>query len=328
MTTLLSCAPPRFVRLTADEYFADPCQTPSLSASIARKLVGESPRHAYAAHPRLGGKAQKVTKAMNAGSIMHSLLLDGGKGIVECHYDNFKTKAAQNDRDQAIAEGKTPITSIDLAEARKVAAILKGKLAASQMVFDGEHEIVALWTETADDGTIVPCRAMMDHWSFARAMIDDLKTSESADPGKIARSIADKGYDIQAAAYNSAATKIHPELIGRVQVSFGFCELEDPYATTVIERGRAGSFYELGEMRWRRAINTWAWCTTNARWPEYASARIKHLDLPPYVMQRELDIQACGTDYAEAMRERASARTPPAPMAVNDDGYADDAGLF
>jgi len=328
MTTLLSCDPPRFVRLTADEYFADPCVTPSLSASIARKLVGESPRHAYAAHPRLGGKVQKTTKAMNAGSVMHSLLLEGGKGMVECHYDNFLTKAAKEDRDQAIADGKVPILAKDLAEARKVAAILRDKLAASGMVFDGETEIVALWTETAEDGTPVPCRAMLDHWSFARAMIDDLKTARSADPGKIARAIADEGYDIQAAAYNSAATKIHPELVGRVQVSFGFCELEDPYATTVIERGRGGSLYELGEMRWRRAVNTWAWCTKNACWPEYASARIKHLDLPAYVMQRELDIQACGTDYAEAMRAREVLVVPAAPVGLGDDGYADEAGLF
>jgi hypothetical protein len=328
MTALLSCSPPRFVRLSADEYFADPCETPSLSASIARKLVGESPRHAYAAHPRLGGKVQKVTKAMNAGSVMHALLLEGGKGLVECHYDNFLTKAAKEDRDQAIADGRTPVLARELAEARKVAAILKGKLVASQMVFDGETEIVALWTETADDGTVVPCRAMMDHWSFARAMVDDLKTSESADPGKIARSIADRGYDIQAAAYNSAATKIHPELVGRVQVSFGFCELEDPYATTVIERGRGGSFYELGEMRWRRAINTWAWCRNNNRWPEYASARIRSLDLPAYVMQRELDIQACGTDYAEAMRAREQALPTPPAKTINQEEYADEAGLF
>lgn len=328
MSKLLSCNPPRFVRLTADEYFADPCDKPSLSSSIARKLVSESPRHAYSAHPRLGGHSRAPTKAMNAGSVMHALLLDGGKDIVEIPYKDFKTKAAQVDRDQAIAEGRVPITSSDLAEARVVAAILRDKLAASQMVFDGETEIAALWEETADDGTIVSCRAMFDHWSFARAMIDDLKTSRTADPGRIARSVADDGYDIQAAAYNSAATKIHPELIGRVNVSFGFCELDDPYATTVIERGRAGSFYELGEMRWRRAINTWAWCTNNNRWPEYTSARVKHLDLPAYVMQRELDIQACGTDYAAAMRERTSAGPPPAPRATDDNGYADDAGIF
>jgi len=81
-------------------------------------------------------------------------------------------------------------------------------------------------------------------------------------------------------------------------------------------------------MRWRRAINTWAWCTSNARWPEYASARIQHLDLPAYVMQRELDIQACGTDYASAMREREVAKDPPAMRRIDDENYADDAGLF
>ena len=215
-----------------------------------------------------------------------------GKGIVECHYDNFLTKAAKEDRDQAYADGKTPVLARELEKFKKIAAILKGKLSAAGMVFDCETELVALWTETATDGTRVPCRAMLDHWSLKRAMVDDLKTAASAEPEKINRSGADKGYDIQAAAYNRAAHAIHPELVGRVQSRARLLRDRRPIrGDGQVDRGRGGNFYELGEMRWQRGIDTFAWCMNTGIWPEYVTRRIR-ADVPQWVMQRELDIQA------------------------------------
>jgi hypothetical protein len=38
---------------TAVDYHADPCPEPSLSAHIAALLCARSPRHAWAAHPKL-----------------------------------------------------------------------------------------------------------------------------------------------------------------------------------------------------------------------------------------------------------------------------------
>jgi hypothetical protein len=325
VTVLLSCDPPRFVRMTAEEYHADPCDTPSLSSSCAHKIVAYSPAHAYSRHPRLGGKAGKSTKATDGGSLIHSLMLDGGKGICEIYFDNFQTKAAQKDRDAAIVRGEVPVLSKDIEEGRRTAEILKVRLAEQGMVFDGETELVALWTETAEDGTRVPCRGMIDHFSRARAMVDDLKTSRSASLEKLPRHMTDYGYDIQAAAYTSAVQKIHPELLGRVQFAFGFCELEDPYAVTVIERGNSGSMYELGEMRWRRAINTFARCLNTGRWPAYATKRVR-LDAPTYVLQREMDLQAYGdTDaHDHVIEERDAPRVKP----IEDEDYGDDAGLF
>jgi hypothetical protein len=324
MTKPLSCDPPRFVRMTAEEYHSDPCDTPSLSSSCAHKIVAQSPAHAYSKHPRLGGKAGKPTKATDAGSLIHSLMLDGGKGICEIYFDSFKSAAAQKDRDAAIVRGEVPVLSKDIEEGRRTAEILKLRLAEHGMVFDGETETVALWTETADDGTRVPCRGMIDHFSLPRAMVDDLKTARSASLEKLPRHMTDYGYDIQAAAYTSAVQKIHPELIGRVQFAFGFCELDDPYAVTVIERGNSGSMFELGEMRWRRAVNIFARCLNTGRWPAYATKRVR-LDAPAYVLQRELDLQTYGDDaHGDVIEERRA----PAPKPIEDADYGDDAGLF
>lgn len=37
----------------ADDYFADPCEEPSFTQSLAKVLVGQTPLHARYEHPRL-----------------------------------------------------------------------------------------------------------------------------------------------------------------------------------------------------------------------------------------------------------------------------------
>ena len=61
--------------MPADAYHADPCEQPSLSASMAKVIWNQSMAHAHAYHPRLGnaGPAKESTKAMRSGSILHWL---------------------------------------------------------------------------------------------------------------------------------------------------------------------------------------------------------------------------------------------------------------
>ena len=42
--------------ISAADYHADCAPEPSLSSSIARTLLAQSPLHAYHAHPRMGGR--------------------------------------------------------------------------------------------------------------------------------------------------------------------------------------------------------------------------------------------------------------------------------
>ncbi|WP_242401117.1 hypothetical protein [Acetobacter okinawensis] len=44
---------PGIYDLPEAQYHADPCPTPSLSNSVARILLDESPMHAHFSHPRL-----------------------------------------------------------------------------------------------------------------------------------------------------------------------------------------------------------------------------------------------------------------------------------
>ena len=52
---------------------------PALSYSIAKILIGESPRHAWCAHPLLGNMRGEPTAEMDFGQVAHKLML--GRGV-------------------------------------------------------------------------------------------------------------------------------------------------------------------------------------------------------------------------------------------------------
>ncbi|GBR70939.1 hypothetical protein [Gluconobacter kanchanaburiensis] len=78
-------------------YHSDPCLEPSLSNSIARVLLDQSPMHAHYAHPRLNLKREpfEVTAAMDFGTALHKLLLGKGAAIVEVKADAYRSAAAK-----------------------------------------------------------------------------------------------------------------------------------------------------------------------------------------------------------------------------------------
>src|SRR5438132_1009339 len=92
----------RFLDCTQAEYFADPCEQPSLSVSIATELILRSPLHAWQIHPRLGGLRRPTTEAMENGTLIHALLLGKGENrIAVLDVKDFRTNAAKEARDAA-----------------------------------------------------------------------------------------------------------------------------------------------------------------------------------------------------------------------------------
>ena len=142
------------------------------------------------------------------------------------------------------------------------------------------------WHET-DSGTGAPvvCRGMLDHFEVgAIATVYDLKTTESAAPPACERSAYLYGYDIQAAAYTSAVTKLHPEMAGLVEFVFLFAETTPPYA--VYPCRPDGTFRELGERRWQRAVDLWAGCLRTGQWPGYTQ-HVGLLSAPTWALSQE-----------------------------------------
>ena len=263
-------------RLDCDvaSYHADPCEEPSLSQSTAAILVNRSPLHAWQQHPRLGG-TRRSSGAMDTGTLIHSLVLGkGGEKVCVIDVDSFRTKAAKEERDAALAEGKVVMKAAEYAEAEGVATAIIERLASYGINLDaGEQEVKVEWRE----GDVL-CRGMLDALDVGERTIYDLKTSRSADLHTCQTHILKYGYDIQGAAYRSAVGKLYPELVGRLKFVLLFAELEPPYAVTSLELDPA--FRALGESKWQRAVATWAECLRLGQWPGYV--RKTTLVTPPF----------------------------------------------
>ena len=273
----------RILNVTEEEYFADPCATPSLSQSIANVLVTESPRHAWLRHPRLGKTPEEGTRALDDGSVLHKLLLGKGAAIEVIAADNYKTKLAQELRDAAITAGKVPVLASRFAEIGKAAAALRNEAAAQGFSLTGESEVAIEWIEEAQNAVL--CRGRLDHVFQDRGVIYDVKKTRNASPAYLARQFVELGYDMQYAAYTRALTALHPEFEGRVDFVFLFMEIEPPYSVVPVRPD--GAFKEIGTLRWRRAVEIWEACLTSNRWPGYCSGAIT-LNAPVYVINREL----------------------------------------
>src|SRR4051812_45119883 len=93
--------------LSADGYHADPAEQPSLSSTIARRLLDSSPLHAWTEHPKLNPnyKPKKPRHAFDVGTACHALLLEGRNAVSVVDAENWKTNAAKALRDEAYAAG-------------------------------------------------------------------------------------------------------------------------------------------------------------------------------------------------------------------------------
>lgn len=274
-----------FLEMGGDAYHADPCERPSLSASIAGVLDRQSPAHAFELHPRLGGKRREPTKAMDTGTILHAFLLGTERTLWPCHYDDWRTREARDERDEARSQGLTPILQKDYDEAKAKAEILRTRFVDQGIVLDGASEVAAFWTETAGGGEIVQCRGMIDHFGAESASVIDLKSCRSAHPDACQRHIEAYGYDIQCAAYTSAVEKIMAGAAGRVRFTFVFFEPEPPYIVLPVRLSEA--YQELGRRKWWRAVEAWARCLKEDRWPGYATETIE-MSPPKWAMANEL----------------------------------------
>lgn len=298
---MFSMRPPtdgRWIDCSEQEHHSDPCKVPSLSHSTAKVLLNESPAHAYAFHPRLGGHVRPPKAVYAAGNAIHAILLGtveeslvvlrptdfvkaDGKPAKE---QDFKTKAAKAIQDAAEAAGKTALTPIQFAGYQATADRLRAKLEERGIVFDGRTEQTVVWTEYADDGTPVPCRGRLDH--YARGIIDDVKTGVAVNPKKLARSCVDNGYDLQAAAYTRAIEAIMADLTGRVRYRWIGLELSEPFSTTIARPSAA--LLSLGASRWRRAVNLWARCMRDDWWPEYDDGEEAVIEPTPWALNDEM----------------------------------------
>lgn len=274
-----------------DIYHGDPVVDPSLSSSIAKAIIAQSPRHAWFKHPRLNkallDEVEKPTPAMDAGTAAHKLILGKGREIKEIVADDFKTKAAQQARDAARAAGMVPILSHRMAGVRLQREAFFDQIQGTEVADlfnDGAGEVTGVWQDLEDTW----CRMRID-WLPAKSragghitMVDVKATGGSAAPEDWQRNAFDMGYDIQNAFYQRGIRELIPG-VRSVDMFFVVLEQNAPNGLSIHRFG--GQAYAEAEACVDMAVSLWSQCLGQNKWPGYQAATT-HIDPPKWRSER------------------------------------------
>jgi len=284
---------PGIYEIPEAEYHADPCPVPSLSASIAKVLLNESPRHAWTAHPRLNPNQElKVKDIFDLGSCAHSLMLGSDSQIEVIEADDWRTKDAKAKRDAARAACNIPVLTKNMVEIEAMVIAAQAQLKvhkdASNAFTDGRPERMAVWQEETAYGPVW-CRALVD-WlpNDKKADLWDYKTTgTSANPDTFQRQVFELGMDFQASFYARGLRKIGAW--DGQHFCFVVQENKPPFALSVI--GLGPDALALANRKVDRALAQWAWCLTNDTWAGYPN-ETAWVNIPVYHELRWSDREA------------------------------------
>ena len=274
-----------FGSITPASYHADCCEKPSLSSSIAHILLTQSPMHAWFKHPRLNPHYRPDHDSrFDIGTAAHAMLLEKDQSnIVRLEFDDYRKKDAKQARDEARAQGKTPILAKHYAACDAMVRAAHNALDASELagVFDhGAPEQTAIWQ---DGGAY--CRSRFDWITDDRQIIVDYKTAENASPDGFIRRMPSLGYLTQAAFYlrGARALGFNPRFVFMVQ------EIEPPYACSFVSLSPA--MQEIADANVDHALEAWKDCLRTGKWHGYPTricyAEPTSWQLTEYEMMKE-----------------------------------------
>lgn len=264
-------------------YHGDPCPTPALSNGMIKPLLQQSPYHAWLQHPRLNSACKRDDDSkFDLGTAMHALLLEGVDLCEVIHADDFRTKAAREQRDAAWAAGRTPLLVGQYEAAQVMAGRAREFLEQTEfagVLSRGKSEQSFFWQEM---GIWIKGRA--DFLTDRRDLILDYKTT-AMHPQKWKRAITDHGYDTQSLLYQRGMSAL-----GHVGTRFVFLVQEtcEPHACWLVQASE--SMRELANMKIARAMRTWSECLKAGRWPSYPVA-VQHAEAPSYALIEEEAMQ-------------------------------------
>ena len=259
------------------DYHSDPLPTPSLSSSVGKLLVEATPRHAWMAHPRLNPAYEsRRSAAFDTGNAAHRLMLGAGAEIKVLQFADFRTKVAQQARDDAYAAGQIPMLAdkyqpvADMIEAARAQLAHHDDAWAAFRPGYGAAEQTVVWQEQPDASLpAVWCRARPDWLPSNGGVCFDFKTTSSM-PGPDdwgARDLFNFGYDFQAAFYTRGLMAVtgkhwHFELV--------VVEIAPPYSLAV--HALSGQAMEIAAANVETAIRKWQWCLAKNAWPGFSKS--------------------------------------------------------
>lgn len=151
-----------------------------------------------------------------------------------------------------------------------------GHPAAALALAQGKAE-QSLFCEDEETGLQLKCRC---DWLSGSAVVD-LKKCQDASPAGFAKTVANYGYDLQ------AAVNLHIcRALGLGKEAFVFIAVEDvsPFAVGVYQLDEAS--IAVGTSKFRRLMQRYMECVTTEQWPAY-SKNIEFLSLPKWAAAAE-----------------------------------------
>lgn len=269
MTTTTVDRPGIYDNMHEPTYHADPTTPtlgPSLSVTGAKKLL---PPSTPARFKWERDNPQPPRDVFDFGHAAHALILGVGLDLVTVEADDWRGKAAREERDNARAEGKVPLLVADMLRAKAMAHAVLTHPVAKAILSDGTPERSLFWQ---DETTGVTRRARLD-WLRDNAAVD-LKTAADASPTGFAKAVATYSYHQQDDWYTEGVATLTGEVLPFL---FLVVEKEPPHLVGVYqldEEARA-----IGRDRNRRALDVYAECAATNTWPGY-STDIELLTLP------------------------------------------------
>jgi len=216
------------------------------------------------------------TPAMAFGSAVHSFILEPerfSKEVAVAEKFDRRTKEGKEAAAKFEAEnqGKSLITSEELATLTLIRAAVHSHHGADKLLSHGDAELSVFWNDPA---TGIACKCRPD-W-FNGDVITDLKSCVDASAAGFSRAIATLGYDVQAAFYVDgvkAATGMELPFI------FIAAEKEPPHAVAVYRADP--EVIEVGRRKYRAALHLLKWCQESGSWPAYQpGGEIELISLP------------------------------------------------
>ena len=245
------------------------------------------------------------TDSMILGQLVDAMLLENGrlddffiqpetylsvdkKGVEEVKAWTLRSNTCKMVYQQALGEGKTPVTTEQIAKAQIMVDEVKKHPMATELLSDCETQVSYVWDQDVIGANGLPtgkkCRMKGRMDAVKEGHVIDLKTTWNASPASFGYEIHKYKYYIQLAVYSECYTQFNQGIIPGAYIIA--VENELPHCVVAYQLGVDS--LATGKALWNEAMLRYVECQESGIWPGYSNT-IEEIDIPRYAIDRALN---------------------------------------
>ncbi len=274
----------RALSMPASDYHA----LKALSAGMVWTFDVECPLKAWMASPWNDAREADNAPHFDIGTAAHLAVLEPhllAERIVAHGFDEYRSNAAKEARDEAYREGKTPLKPAEWAIVEGVQRAITDHRGAARWFLDTLPEVTLTW-----DWNGMLCKCRPDALASDNSYVLDLKTAATCNPRAVARKAFNEGWFLRAAWYMAGvkeATGTFPD-----KYLFVVVEKDAPHIVEIFELDDRALIY--GDQIIERTLKRVAGCFSEDRWPGYGDGEITKLALPSWAEFQRAEREEAG----------------------------------